>query len=239
MKKIISITIFLLLIIILTRPTSAQIGINISGVTCGNASAKDDAKLCCAPQPTTADTQGIIGKIKENPLVGWVATPLEGLQKGVGQMQRDTKYIDCAIGFSDTSSGQCVCVSQLSITPSPIKALEQMCHKYMDKTPDADSCVSCANSGGVYTGLGCIQADLSGFITKTLLGWGIGLASIFALLCIIYSAFQLQTSRGNAEKIKKAQELLTSCIMGLMLIIFSIFILRVIGVGILQIPGFQ
>ena len=39
--------------------------------------------------------------------------------------------------------------------------------------------------------------------------------------------------------LKKAQELITSCIMGLMLIIFSIFILRLIGVDILKIPGFE
>ena len=41
------------------------------------------------------------------------------------------------------------------------------------------------------------------------------------------------------EKIKKAQDLLTSCIMGLMLIIFAVFILRLVGVNILRIPGFS
>jgi hypothetical protein len=92
---------------------------------------------------------------------------------------------------------------------------------------------------GIWTSIGCISSDLKGFISQTLLSWGIGLAGIIALLCIIYSAFQMQTSQGNPEKIKKAQELLTSCIMGLMLIIFSIFILKLIGVNILKIPGFQ
>jgi len=67
---------------------------------------------------------------------------------------------------------------------------------------------------------------------------GIGLAGLIALLCIIYAAFMIQISSGNPERIKKAQELLTSCIMGLMLIIFSVFILRLIGVDILKIPGF-
>ena len=49
----------------------------------------------------------------------------------------------------------------------------------------------------------------------------------------------MQTSQGNPEKLKKAQEMLTSCIMGLMLIIFSVLILRLIGVDILKIPGFN
>ncbi|OGK18099.1 hypothetical protein A2866_03150 [Candidatus Roizmanbacteria bacterium RIFCSPHIGHO2_01_FULL_39_8] len=95
-----------------------------------------------------------------------------------------------------------------------------------------------AGAGGIWTSLGCIESTLSSFISKTVMSLGVSLAGIFALLCIIYSAFQLQTSQGNPEKIKKAQELLTSCIMGLMLIIFSIFILRLIGVDILKIPGF-
>jgi len=48
----------------------------------------------------------------------------------------------------------------------------------------------------------------------------------------------MQSSQGNPEKLKKAQEMITSCIMGLMLIIFSVFILKLIGVNILKIPGF-
>jgi hypothetical protein len=80
---------------------------------------------------------------------------------------------------------------------------------------------------------------LAGFISVTLLGWGVGLAGLIALACIIYSTFVLQTSGGNPERIKKAREYLTSCIVGLLLIIFSVFILNVIGVNILQIPGFQ
>jgi len=86
--------------------------------------------------------------------------------------------------------------------------------------------------------MGCVYTDTKDFIEKTVFGLGIGLAGGFALLCIIYAAFMMQSSQGNPEKLKKAQELITSCIMGLMLIIFSVFILRLIGVSILKIPGF-
>ena len=95
-----------------------------------------------------------------------------------------------------------------------------------------------SGKGGVYTGIGCVPGDLGVFIKEKVFGWGVGLAGIIALFCIIYAAFQIQTSQGSPEKIKKAQELLTSCIMGLMLIIFSVFILKLIGVDILRIPGF-
>jgi hypothetical protein len=67
----------------------------------------------------------------------------------------------------------------------------------------------------------------------------LSIAAFIAIGCIIYAAVQIQLSQGDAEKLKKARETLTSCILGFMLIIFSVFILRVIGVDILQIPGFS
>jgi hypothetical protein len=110
---------------------------------------------------------------------------------------------------------------------------------------ERNQCLTCIGGGssgaglkGVWTSIGCITGDLSLFIKEKVFGWGVGLAGIISLFCIIYAAFQIQTSSGNPEKVKKAQELLTSCIMGLMLIIFSVFILRLIGVDILRIPGF-
>ena len=84
-----------------------------------------------------------------------------------------------------------------------------------------------------------MSANLQEFIEKTILGTGVGLGGGISLLCIMFSAFQMQTSAGNAEKLKKAQELLTNCIIGLMVIIFSVLILKIIGVDILRIPGFN
>jgi hypothetical protein len=111
---------------------------------------------------------------------------------------------------------------------------------------ERNQCLTCIGGGtsgaglkGVWTSIGCITGDLSLFIKEKIFGWGVGLAGMISLFCIIYAAFQIQTSSGNAEKVKKAQELLTSCIMGLMLIIFSVFILKLIGVDILKIPGFR
>jgi len=85
--------------------------------------------------------------------------------------------------------------------------------------------------------LGCVPINLANFISNYLLGRMIGLAGLLSLLCIIYSVFMMQTSQGSNEKLKKAQELLTSCILGLIFIIFSVFILKLIGVNILKIPG--
>lgn len=137
----------------------------------------------------------------------------------------------------DPGNSNCRCIRP---TEAPLKALLDLCKNV--RSSEKSSCENCltgvGGSVGVWSGVGCIKSNVNTFIQETLLGWGVGLAGIIALLCIIYSAFMMQTSSGNPERIKKAQELLTSCIMGLMLIIFSVFILRLIGVDILKIPGF-
>jgi len=145
----------------------------------------------------------------------------------------------CIVGTPSTpgkpDDPSCKCVEP---SVSPITALLKLCDG-IKKPEEKPFCTSCLQAGGVWTGVGCIYANIKDFIQKTLLSWGIGLAGGLALLCIIYAAFMMQSSQGNPEKLKKAQELITSCIMGLMLIIFSVFILRLIGVNILRIPGFS
>lgn len=145
-------------------------------------------------------------------------------------------YPNSTPSTSDPNNPDCICVASES---AGLTASIDLCNMISNST-EKNSCLNCVqgSNAGIWTGLGCVYSDIGTFIEKTLLGWGIGLAGITALLCIIYSTFQMQTSQGNPEKIKKAQELLTSCIMGLMLIIFSIFILKLIGVNILKIPGF-
>lgn len=112
--------------------------------------------------------------------------------------------------------------------------------KYCQNSPvDAGKCTSCFKDGGIYTSIGCIS-DISNIqsLVTTVFNVGLGLAGGFAFMCIIYAAFLLQTSGGSPDRIKRSKELMTSCITGLLLIIFSIFILRLIGVQILKIPGF-
>lgn len=129
------------------------------------------------------------------------------------------------------SDPNCICVDANQVSG-------KLCRDYLSTSKELAECNKCFNKSGVWTGMGCIYTDIDLLIKENLLKFGIGLAGIIALLCIIYSAFQLQTSQANPEKIKNAQERLTSCIIGLLVIIFSVFILRLIGVDILKIPGF-
>ncbi len=71
------------------------------------------------------------------------------------------------------------------------------------------------------------------------LRWGIGIGGGIAFLLIVYAGFMILSSSGNPDRLKAGQELLTSAIEGLILLIFSIFVLKVIGVDILKLPGIQ
>ena len=93
---------------------------------------------------------------------------------------------------------------------------------------------------GINTAIGCIPVleddngvAFYGFILK----WAIGIAGGIAFLLIVYAGFVIMTSSGNPDRLKAGQELLTSAISGLILLVLSVFILDLIGVKILRLPG--
>jgi len=85
------------------------------------------------------------------------------------------------------------------------------------------------------TAIGCIDVKGPSQFVNTILNLAIGLAGGIAMLLIIFGGIQILTSAGNPEKIQAGKELITSAIAGLILIVFSVFILRIIGVEILDI----
>ncbi len=89
----------------------------------------------------------------------------------------------------------------------------------------------------VWTAFGCLPTSTGEFLTP-LLKFGSGIAGGIAFLLIIVGGFQMAMSAGNPEKLNEGKELITSAIVGLLFIIFSVFLLRLIGVDILGIPGF-
>lgn len=107
------------------------------------------------------------------------------------------------------------------------------------KDTTQSECVSCFDDGGAWTALGCIGrgGDPSDFVSS-ILRIGIGTGGGIAFLLILFAGLQTMTSAGNPEKLHAARELMGAAISGLLLIVFSIFLLRLIGVDILGIPGF-
>jgi hypothetical protein len=92
--------------------------------------------------------------------------------------------------------------------------------------------------GFVDTAIGCIPIGNQNSLIGFFLRWGMGIGGGIAFLLILVAGFQIMTSRGDPNRLKAGQELMTSAIAGLLLLIFSLVILRIIGVDILNIPGF-
>ena len=95
--------------------------------------------------------------------------------------------------------------------------------------------ITCAGGKGINTAIGCINFSSETELSTFILGWAIGIAGGVAFLLIIVAGFLYTTSAGDPKKVQAAKELLGAAIAGLILLIFSAFILRVIGVNILGI----
>ena len=218
--------------------------LTIPGFNCGKAGVPDKDQCCKVYMPSFIDPPNL-GPL--NPVVDALSViPIASFHYIVQPVINGVKELfsgrmdPCIEGIpstNDFNSILCKCIKP-NITPLPanISALNGFCQR-QENQKEKISCLECANNGGVYTGIGCVYTDIKKFIQDFVFKIGLGLAGGFSLLCIIYAAFMMQSSQGNPEKLKKAQEMITSCIMGLMLIIFSVFILRLIGVNILQIKG--
>jgi hypothetical protein len=257
MKRIL-LQVFVIFFIILVAPqTYAQTSIpvpslpipEISGVPLPGVNCGYENMRCCyfkpievgIPSPNIPGIDLLVGAIN-----GLIDTYFTGpVFKPMNQFALESSK-PCMEGLEPTTPGEptrsdCTC---RKITQGSLTTLLNLC-KGITSSAEKKDCEACLTGSnpekvvGVWTGAGCIYTNTSKFVTNILLGWGIGLAGTASLICIIFAAIQMQMSSGNPEKVKKTQEMLTSCIMGLILIIFSVFILRLIGITILRIPGFS
>ena len=113
------------------------------------------------------------------------------------------------------------------------------CESLGTKT-EIDSCNNCmgdTTDPGAWTAIGCIHTNPNDLLTQ-ILKPAIGMAGGIAFLLILFGGLQIMTSAGNPEQLNAGRELISSAVTGLLLIIFSIFILQFIGVQIIGIPGF-
>jgi hypothetical protein len=117
---------------------------------------------------------------------------------------------------------------------------EAGCVKGLPPISPEEKFPTCSVNGkeGIDTAIGCIPIEDSNALIGFILKWAIGVGGGIAFLLIVLAGFQIMTSAGNPDRLKAGQELMTSAIAGLILLIFSVFILRIIGVDILGLPGF-
>ena len=246
MKKILIIYVHffvgVLSLITIFSPVKAQfidLDKNMLGVSCGVGGATDNTVKCCDISAYGDSVQKMPSWAETMWFIGGIATSYNDKAQKL-EDARKTMVTPCLNGTPSTvdyKDPSCKC--QEVASTSAVLEISVLCKKYLNSNAkEIGQCLSCMNSGGYYSGLGCMPLELPQFISQYILGMGIGLAGGVALLCIMYSAFRMQTSQGNPEAIKKAQENLTACITGLVLIIFSVLILRIIAQDILRIPGF-
>lgn len=81
-------------------------------------------------------------------------------------------------------------------------------------------------------GFTCLSTDLGGFVTDVL-NIGIGVGALLAVIFMIIGGFGVATSAGNPENLEKAKQTITAAISGLLFILLSVLILRIIGFDIL------
>lgn len=98
--------------------------------------------------------------------------------------------------------------------------------------PEADRMVQCEGKEAINTAIGCIPIDQKG-LTEFLLKWGVGLAGGVSIGLSVYAGIIIMTSNGDPKKLQGGKELLTASIAGAALVVFSAFILRILGVDIL------
>ena len=105
--------------------------------------------------------------------------------------------------------------------------------------PKPSNLVCNSNSTGIRTAIGCFPVISKDAFTKYLLIWGIGIAGGIGFLLIVYGGFMVTTSSGDPKRLSAGKELITASLMGLTLLLFGVYILKLIGVDILGIPGLQ
>ncbi len=98
--------------------------------------------------------------------------------------------------------------------------------------------VTCNGGQGINSAIGCIPTTNLNTFASWVLEKIVFIASGIAFLLLVFGAFQIITSSGDPKKTQAAKELITAAVSGLLFIILSVLLLKLIGVDILQIPEF-
>lgn len=98
---------------------------------------------------------------------------------------------------------------------------------------------TCSGTDEIETAIGCIstKADGTNSFFGSIIKIAVGLGGGLALVLMLYGVFIITTSAGIPDKLKEGSEIITSAIAGLIFILLSVFLLNLIGINILGLPG--
>lgn len=138
---------------------------------------------------------------------------------------------DAATGYPDGFVGFCK-AGTLDKKPLINGNITDTVEYYLADAANQPYLAACKASGGIYTAIGCVDPSPMGLITG-LIRITLGVVGGIALLQLIYVGIMYQM--GDEAKIKEARSRLIATITGVAVLIFSILILRIIGVNVLDI----
>lgn len=118
----------------------------------------------------------------------------------------------------------------------PAEELKQLIESERIKNPEyVDRKYQCDT---VSTAVGSIPTDPAKFI-RTIFTILLSMSGGWAVYLIITAGYMLMFSQGDAEGVKEAREKITSAVVGLIFMLLSLVVLRVIGVDIFALPTFK
>jgi hypothetical protein len=248
MNKKIFWAVFLFLGIFLIKPAQAALA-----VPCECELRRQDSVYYCAPKipdpcgegwNCDCETNNPLDEVQQNRSCNY-GTCVEDRARGdcnagetrswVVSEAQCTDNEDCYLSGrirAHTSSLECCCVTEPQGPPDQELFFQpDQCLVKQPTNPEDEQ-----DYAGIETAIGCIpttpQVFISWFLNKAIaIGGGI------AFLLMVWGAFQIMTSSGDPEKLQEGKEIIISAGAGLLFIIFSVFILELIGVDILKIPG--
>lgn len=144
-----------------------------------------------------------------------------------------TRY--CSIRISLDPESQEIIVS----SPANQNSSFAICKQAGDEDSAARAlCQECFNQEGIWTAIGCIPFAQTTQTVRSLMVVGLGISGVVVVLMTLYGSFLMSTSQGDPKRVEEAKSALSSAVFGLLFVIFSVAILRFIGVNILRLPEF-
>ncbi len=92
---------------------------------------------------------------------------------------------------------------------------------------------ACPSDLFIDTAIGCIPYSDTQGMAKFFLGWALGIGGGIAFILVVIASYMIITSQGDPKRLQAGKELFVGAISGLLMLIFSAFILRFAGVNLL------
>ena len=139
-----------------------------------------------------------------------------------------TKFYKC--NTSQSACVECSSISEAGCTP--LSTCQSSCTIANNQKTSVNVRGNCPENN-IDTAIGCIPFNSLDKLSGFFIAWGLGVGGGVAMFVLIASAFMIITSAGDTAKLQTGKEMLTSAVAGIIFLVFSMFLLRVIGINVL------